>query len=359
MEKSNFIPISQTPSSNSGYSTSVFRPIVTPTFRARTPSLTPLLPINNNINYNIYKSVNNTKVSKNVFSELIRKKNSYQNKNKYINNSHLFYDTFKNDILRNENIIVYDLSNPPKNSGLQEIKSRFATIFLINIDGIYKYIVKKIFKKINPRSSQEDVEYEIKYIKYINQYIEELPFMLESIILRNVNIENVNKQHNVYIVTEYLNEYISLTKYILLILSLNITEKINKLEMILHKIKDIFMIMYNVGILHDDLNQHLNNIMIHQETNDIKLIDYGLCVIKSDNHFKFNTKFIYQKNMILLLILHKFGFLNKKNINIRSNFQPISYNIESAKSYFEINIINEEIKEIIMPFIIDFTELPF
>ncbi len=137
--------------------------------------------------------------------------------------------------------------------------------------------------------------------------------MLESIILRN-SYEN-SDDNNVYIITKYLQNYISLSKY-LENTKKNIIANIDLLKPILLNLKNFFILMNEVGILHNDLDQHLNNIMINPEIFDMKIIDYGLCLLKSNSNSKFDEKLLYQKNMVLLLILNKLFTFSRNRRNL-------------------------------------------
>ncbi len=309
---------------------------------SRTVSRTITPVIHNNINVRNYKYIVNEPLTSNTITKLIYKKNDAS----YINYSNHLYETFKKDIFEKNNIHVYHLRNPPYGPRMiPKIISRFAEIYLINIDNKNKYIVKKIFKKTNPKSNQDNVEVEIKNIKYINSHIDELSFMIESVILRNVDSEYLNKEHNVYIITPYLDTYLSLGTYLDKRKEL-IKNNNNILLNILSKIKDIFNTMNNIGILHNDLDQHLNNIMIDPNTMDIKLIDYGLCIIKNENEDKFNNQFVHQKNMLLLRMINKLRLLKKQN-NVNIGFVFASISKEAINSFLNENLIDQN-KDIIL-----------
>ena len=282
---------------------------------------TPLLSFMNEIPENrivirpIVRKAIKTQLDKNNIIQFIAKKNIHKNENFSVE----LYNEFKNDILNANNIIiVYDLSNPEEEN-IPQIMSRFAKLYLIKINNDYKYIVKKILKADNPETEQINVEVEVDNIKFINQNITTLPFMLESVVLRN-NYEN-NSDNNVYIITKYLQNYISLHKYLENIKE-NIKEEIqiDIFKHILSQLNGYFKSMNIVGILHNDLDQHLNNIMINPKTFDIKIIDYGLCLLKSNVSIEyFNEKLVHHKNMLLLLILNKlFKFSNSRNLSFYS-----------------------------------------
>ena len=298
-------------------------------------------------NHTIYESINNEILKKNVFSRLINNKNRRASSNQFINYSITLYDQFKNDML--DDSLDKNVVNL-MGSGLNITKGRFGLIHLIKVNDEIKYFVKKIIKDIYPKSNQENVEVEIKNIKYINQHIGRLPFMVESIILRNVPENKVNKIHNIYIITKYLQGYITLDKYLKEIKKIEDKNIIIYIFMnILFYIKNIFITMDNIGILHIDLNQHLNNIMINPENLDIKLIDYGLCLLKNEtNELNFNNSLLYQKRKILVLILQKIGFFRKlkdgenRAININSMYrnQDLSIYLRKNNNNSIRNIIN-------------------
>ncbi len=264
----------------------------------RKPIGLSLLSVSSNQNLSTYPSINNRLLNKNVVSTMVINKNRRRNSgiNRNIPNP-TFYEEFKNDILNNNVIRIKEYST----------RGKFGIPYSISVNGNIKYFVKKIEKKVGKVSNQDNIEVEINNIKFINENIDNLPFMIETLVLRNVQDNKMNNIHNVYLVMKYLDSYITLNDFLENINNIN---KIEFLTTILPYLKNIFDRMNAVGILHVDLNQHLNNIMINPTTYDIKIIDYGMCIIKKENQ-NYSYEYNIQKNSLLFLILNKMNILNE------------------------------------------------
>jgi serine/threonine protein kinase len=172
----------------------------------------------------------------------------------------------------------------------------------INNDNKQKYLLKKIIgcgihSCVYLGIDSDDNEYAIKIIKYsennseliCNRFMNKENFV--SKLLVDFIIEINNKNYYV-LVNEYLREYITLKTFLEKYKDeLNNIYKINKL---LKDIKRILEIIHNKGFAHMDF--HKENIMIHPDTMEIKIIDFGEAICKANEDDK-----LFDKNLFNII----------------------------------------------------------
>lgn len=135
--------------------------------------------------------------------------------------------------------------------------------------------VIKVFNKMIPPS---EVRHELKCIIKMNEICKKMPYFYCGLGL--VKIEETDPNYfKIGIKFELLKGYVPLYDYLGL-LNYSKSDVYDKIKEIMRQIVDGLKGLHSTGILHNDL--HLKNILINKDTNQIKIIDYGICSLNPD-----------------------------------------------------------------------------
>lgn len=223
-----------------------------------------------------------------------------------------------------------------------------------------KYLLKIFGIKNNKKDNYKKIFNELYMNCYMsNNYKTFFPKYYEIGIINNLNLFNdINKkQENIFypfMISEYLDNYVTIYKYLKNIK--NINEKI-KLSIIFYLIYNIYILNTKIKFTHNDL--HGNNILINTKNKthiikynnkkykllcpNIKLIDLDRVNLTNKSN-KSNRKYLIKsftiiKNIFKLKPLKFFKLIKFKN----SNIKDIQY-LYSLLLLFDINIDNIDFK---------------
>jgi serine/threonine-protein kinase len=134
---------------------------------------------------------------------------------------------------------------------------------------------KKTGQKFALKQSNNDLGAILYQYDLLGQVNKRLPGSLKRIKLTEQN----------QFIMEYLEGYETLNSFI------NTCKNMDTLQEIFYRILDQIDELHRYGISHRDLKA--NNIMIHPETLDIKIIDFGLACLDKPSQQKFSCKNYY------------------------------------------------------------------
>ncbi len=243
----------------------------------------------------------NEEISTNIFLKVNKLRNMVSTQGRIQRGSDDLYTEFMNDLLESASPKLH-LSTNDEISNIPKIKpGQFGKIYILKVSGRSKYIIKEIPPQNIILHNQQNPEVEAENIQYINQNMSDR-FMIKQLVFRNTS------NRSIYFVSKYLHKYVSLGSF------LEKEENKDKLNTILHHIKDAFEEMNRMGIIHKDA--HLNNILINPDTLDIKFVDYGICDIRGSRTFgkrkslsdeQFQQSLLETKKKFIVSIVNKFS----------------------------------------------------
>ncbi len=242
----------------------------------------------------------NEEISTNIFLKVNKLRNMVSTQGRIQRGSDDLYTEFMNDLLESASPKLH-LSTNDEISNIPKIKhGQFGKIYILQVSGHSKYIIKEIPPQNIILHNQQNPEVEAENIQYINQNMSDR-FMIKQLVFRSTS------NGSIYFVSKYLHKYISLGSFLE-------EENKDKLNIILHHIKDAFDEMNRIGIIHKDA--HLNNILINPDTLDIKFVDYGICDIRGSRTFgkrkslsdeQFQQSLLETKKKFIVSIVNKFS----------------------------------------------------
>jgi serine/threonine protein kinase len=120
-----------------------------------------------------------------------------------------------------------------------------------------------------------------KYIDYLReltclQHLEERNMCGKEFVCRVHYDKNVKEENGeFFIVTEFAEKYITLEQFMNLLVKIDRNEYKKKQSEIYKRLDELDKELNKIGIMHNDL--HEGNVLIHPDTLDLKIIDFGSC----------------------------------------------------------------------------------
>jgi hypothetical protein len=165
--------------------------------------------------------------------------------------------------------------------------------------GVNTQTGEKVAIKLFKITEEDSFNKEVNCLRQICQFLK----TSDVLCLLDQFIQN----QNYYVITPYLENYINLSEYIK-----NISYNQNDALKIMDKINQIVKNITYIGFVHGDLS--IDNIMIHPNTLDVKLIDLGLCkTLEEDNKLSKNKEYFNESEQINLIKLKLMQKLNPEN----------------------------------------------
>jgi hypothetical protein len=166
--------------------------------------------------------------------------------------------------------------------------------------GVNTQTGKKVAIKLFKITKEDSFRKEVNCLKQICQFLK----TSDVLCLQDQFIQN----QNYYIVTPYLEDYINLSNFIE-----RKSYNGKDVQKIMDKINQIAKNISNIGFVHGDLS--IQNIMIHPNTLDIKLIDLGLCkTLEEENRLSKEKAYFKESEQINLIRLKLIEKINPENL---------------------------------------------